>query len=211
MGRLVDGSGAPIALPAVMARGVPLFARKYENGSFELSAVAREEACELFILEDDGGMSLSLTADQTQQDVVLGDVVLDLPPANATASIGVDFTDWSGAAIGTFQNVVHGVTAINADGSFFVPFLSDANGNAIPQHQSQSTVVSIPSGTYYLVAGLFSPRRDIHYKAFKLVQSGQAAQVEGWPTLTVEAGQHVSVSFNAAATDALIEAAPDPQ
>jgi hypothetical protein len=177
---------------------------------FRLYGVPRGEPTELLFFGDYACVHwISLTAEQTAADLDLGEISTGCGTRDAIARITFDSTNWTSRAS---VDLIPGVTLIRSDGSKIMNFVSNANGiveTDIPG--SSSPDLPIPSGTWYLVPGVFNPAVDLSLRAFDLVRSGQTHLVPDWPTITVALGETETATAHAAALDAAIRATMPPE
>lgn len=197
----------------------------FETGTFAVNGMPRGQRIDFFFGfgGEESGHSYrwwhTLDPSQTMQDIDVGDITSpQVPPPDATLRVRLVANGYAWESEEPFVTIRRGVAIIPegvTNHLFSYPAWDDSQPEyavygAPVEGQSMTRDLPIPAGTYYLAPdGLGNLLDPLIRGAYELVKSGAAAQVPGWPKVTIQAGQTLEIDFDpAAAANAIRSAMP---
>jgi hypothetical protein len=210
-GRFVDADSQPILDPffQLTIQGGLYFDTFFDgNGTFTMKGVKKGAAVSLFLKREGPQIYvLPLTASQTQNNIVLGDIIVSPAqrdvPLDMTVINGADLRDEHDVRLWT------AVTLIRSDAQVVLSFTIQApNGNVIERLPTGLSLPSTTTGIYYIVPG--SPLGGPAIKLLDILRAGQIGRLDlaGVPAINAVAGQTTQFTLDAAqARDAILQAA----
>ncbi len=145
---------------------------------------------------------ITLTAAQTQNDIVLGDVVIP-DPTESTRKVLAEFTNLAQvrASAHKTQSANIAATFVRADGQKLYATSLIGGTRARAEHRQPDQIPEFPPGTYFVVPGIVG-NNDETRKLHELLKSGRLAEVEaaylaqGVPKLVIpDDGQTSTISI----------------
>jgi len=193
-GRAVDSDGA--AQIAIVANPWTLVEPEEPSNPFTVRVPRGVASC-LLIGTAQAMRFLRLTANQTATDGNLGDVAVPAPIEIGV--IQVTATSFDQYAISNDLREVPGVTLLSLDGSSIV----GANGRSTKDSVTgvrtvQISPVSVPTGTFYVLPGIFSGEAT-HRAVLDAIERNDAAALSVLPSVQVQSGgtTNVTIDFTA--------------
>lgn len=208
--RLLRQDGNPVAAGIVVLSHGPMILGLGVNdeGRNRVRGILFGEPFAFFISGNDDNATHYFEFPASVNSTDLGDVTLPELTKNATVHLTLVDENWDYRS--SERYTFPGITLIRSDGSYFLAFLANAQGQIVTNFQGTDTDLPVPAGTYYLLPGGFL-HRPIDLRAFDLVRSGQTHLVPDWPTITVAPGGTATATVHAAALDAAIRATMPPE
>lgn len=177
---------------SVIERGGRYFGRGSRLNPVVLKGVRRGAPAELMVTSDDTNnvFFLPLMAEQTQQDINLGQHEFVPPPTPATLRVTLGNRDDAWAPGG--HSVWYGVTAIRRDGGLVYSFsLHRTEGWTVETIATAFEVepAKIAEGEFFLIPGLFGS--DFHFRVLDALRAGRAAEFDAAnvPKINAVAGE----------------------
>jgi hypothetical protein len=209
-GRFVDGTGDSI-ITNVAVRGIASFdlVLESEAGVFQVLA-PKGEATELWYGLTNQFHSIDITADQTEQALDLGDIVVNETEKDGLCQISV--IDVEEIREPTKIQLARAVTLVALDDAEVHCFRIDGDGRAYFLGEDGEAIhnLATPSGTYFVVPGSF---RNLSFFALvDAVKQGRQGKLvaANVPTITVEENGVAQFQLDAqAAHDAVMSVGGD--
>ncbi len=205
-GRLVDADGQPFSSGTIKARSCECTSFSKRDGpavgTFELIGVPRGEPAQVIIINDGRvGRFLQLSAEQTQTDLNLGDIVLQpivgASKARLQAEENPPLPGRSRMYTVVSENAETIITVMvdNSDGSALTPWLEAGQG-------------WLPPGRYYVIPNSIGfGGDDSGWLLLDLIRAGRAAARSELPSFTAVANEEVAVTIDPVEVTTKIRAA----
>lgn len=197
-GVVADQSGGPLAELVITSDMSEALDVTDGQGTFSLAGVRRGWPNCLFVLCHGWSVvPLRLTAEQTQADVDLGQIVL--PDYERTAFFRARLSNSIEWREIQESGLIAGVTLVAADGSIMfteVAYRSPANPDEL---RLRTDPLALPPGEYYIAPGSFATGR-VQVALLRAREQGMDLTGTGIPKVTLVEGQTVDVDVDLLAT-----------
>jgi len=210
-GRLVDDSGNTVTgIIGVRGRIAYDYVDEVDAGAFSVPGVPRGVAAALWYSSDKQLHRLELTANQTEGDTDIGDVLLVDTVSDGSATIVMDNTADLSQPNKTRLDRALSLVAIDDAEPHIFDVKSDGRAYWTDDNSNPVYTLPLPAGTYYVTPGSYGDRS--FFALYESVKAGRQPELDaaGVPKITIVAGETAEFTFDAqAALDAIIDVGGD--